>query len=104
MSKLSAFSLKEWIDEHRHLLKPPVGNQVVWKDTDFIVMIVGGPNLRKDYHINETEEFFHQLEGDMVLRIKEDGEEREDGREQGLELGRPKELTGLLLKQLTLLR
>ena len=77
MSKLSAFSLKEWIDEHRHLLKPPVGNQVVWKNTDFIVMIVGGPNLRKDYHINETEEFFHQLEGDMVLRIKEDGEVRD---------------------------
>ena len=77
MSKLSAFSLKEWIDEHRHLLKPPVGNQVVWKDTDFIVMIVGGPNLRKDYHINETEEFFHQLEGDMILRIKEDEEERD---------------------------
>ena len=76
MSKLSAFSLKEWIDEHRHLLKPPVGNQVVWKDTDFIVMIVGGPNLRKDYHINETEEFFHQLEGDMVLRIKEEAKRR----------------------------
>ena len=71
MSSLNAFSLKQWIDEHRHLLKPPVGNQVVWEDTDTIVMIVGGPNKRKDFHINETEEFFHQLEGDIVLRIKE---------------------------------
>jgi len=74
MSKLAAFSLKEWIDEHRHLLKPPVGNQCVWKDADFIVMIVGGPNQRKDFHVNPTEEFFYQLEGDITLRIKEDRE------------------------------
>jgi 3-hydroxyanthranilate 3,4-dioxygenase len=72
-----AFSLKEWIEEHRHLLKPPVGNQVVWENTDTIVMIVGGPNKRKDFHINQTEEFFHQLEGDMVLRVKENGEYRD---------------------------
>ena len=77
MSTLNAFSLKEWIEEHRHLLKPPVGNQVVWEDTDIIVMIVGGPNKRKDFHINQTEEFFHQLEGDIVLRVKEDGEYRD---------------------------
>ena len=77
MSTLNAFPLKDWIDEHRHLLKPPVGNQVVWENTDIIVMIVGGPNKRKDFHINETEEFFHQLEGDIVLRIKEDDEYRD---------------------------
>ncbi len=76
MSNVNAFSLKGWIDEHRHLLKPPVGNQQVYEDTDFIIMIVGGPNVRKDYHINPTEEFFYQLEGDVSVGIIEDGEKR----------------------------
>jgi 3-hydroxyanthranilate 3,4-dioxygenase len=68
------FNFKKWIDEHRHLLKPPVMNQVVYKDNDdFIVMVVGGPNKRKDFHYNETEEFFYQLEGNMLLKIVEDG-------------------------------
>ncbi len=77
MSKLAALNLKGWIDEHRHLLKPPVGNQCVWKDRDFIVMIVGGPNARKDYHINPTEELFYQIEGDIVVKIMEDGSSRD---------------------------
>ena len=68
------FSLKKWIEENRHLLKPPVGNQQVYKgNDDFIVMVVGGPNSRKDYHYNEGEEFFYQLEGDINLKILEDG-------------------------------
>ena len=68
------FSFKQWIDDHRHLLKPPVGNQTVYSgNDDFIVMVVGGPNKRKDYHFNETEEFFYQLEGNIVLKIIEDG-------------------------------
>ncbi|MBO9698624.1 MAG: 3-hydroxyanthranilate 3,4-dioxygenase [Sporocytophaga sp.] len=68
------FSFKKWIDENRHLLKPPVGNQQVFKgNDDFIVMVVGGPNSRKDYHFNEGEEFFYQLEGDINLKILEDG-------------------------------
>lgn len=68
------FNLTNWINEHRHLLKPPVGNQQVYKDVqDFIVMVVGGPNSRKDFHYNETEELFYQLEGDIVVRIIEDG-------------------------------
>lgn len=65
---LSAFNFKKWIDEHRHLLKPPVGNKVVWKDTEFIVMAVGGPNARTDFHVNQSEEFFFQIEGSMFLR------------------------------------
>jgi 3-hydroxyanthranilate 3,4-dioxygenase len=74
MSKLvQPLNFKAWIDENRHLLKPPVGNKVVWKDGDFIVMVVGGPNSRKDYHYNETPEFFYQIEGDMVLKIMNNG-------------------------------
>ena len=68
---LPPINFKNWIDKNRHLLKPPVGNQVVYEDTELIIMVVGGPNTRKDYHIDEGEEFFYQLEGRMVLRIIE---------------------------------
>lgn len=75
MALQKPFSFKRWIDENRHLLKPPVGNKQVYIDNDdFIVMVVGGPNSRKDFHYNETEEFFYQLEGDIVLRVVDDGE------------------------------
>ncbi len=78
MAIQSPFSFKKWIDENRHLLKPPVGNRQVYVgNKDFIVMVVGGPNSRKDFHYNETEEFFYQLEGDIVLRIVEDGKIRD---------------------------
>ena len=69
MSKLSAFNFTKWIDEHRHLLKPPVGNQQIWEDADLMVTVVGGPNKRTDYHDDPVEEFFYQLEGDMVLKL-----------------------------------
>ncbi len=71
-----AFKLQDWIDQHRHLLKPPVGNKCI-VDGDFIIMIVGGPNARTDYHQEEGPEFFHQLEGEMVLKIQEDGKVRD---------------------------
>ena len=68
------FNLKKWIDEHRDLLKPPVGNQCVYKDAEnFIVMVVGGPNARKDYHYNESEELYYQVEGNIVLKIIDEG-------------------------------
>ena len=70
---LQAFNLRRWIDENRHLLKPPVGNKLVFRDSDFIIMVVGGPNSRKDYHVDPSEEFFFQLEGDMVLKTIQDG-------------------------------
>ncbi len=69
-------NLKKWIGENRHLLRPPVGNQVVYKDSEFIIMVVGGPNARKEFHYNEGEEFFYQLEGDMQLPIRENGRTR----------------------------
>lgn len=74
MGRLSAFNFKAWIDEHRHLLKPPVGNKMVYEDADLMVTVVGGPNKRTDYHDDPVEEFFYQLEGDMVLKLY-DGEE-----------------------------
>lgn len=63
----------KWIEEHRPVLKPPVGNAQIWANTDFIVTVVGGPNVRTDYHDDPFEEFFYQLQGDMVLRILQDG-------------------------------
>jgi len=71
------FNFSRWIDEHRHLLKPPVGNKVIWQDQDFFCMVVGGPNQRTDYHIEEGPEFFYQIEGDLVLKIQDDGVPRD---------------------------
>ena len=71
----SPFNLDKWISENRHLLKPPVGNKNLYIEAEgFIVMIVAGPNARKDYHYNETEELFYQLEGDIVVKTQQDGE------------------------------
>ena len=73
MEPLQPLNFKRWIDENRHLLKPPVGNKRVFRDGDFIIMVVGGPNARKDYHVDPGQEFFYQLEGDMVLKTMQDG-------------------------------
>jgi 3-hydroxyanthranilate 3,4-dioxygenase len=71
------FNLNKWIEENRDLLKPPVGNKNLYKDAgDYIVMIVAGPNARKDYHYNETEELFYQLEGEIEVHIQEEGKKR----------------------------
>lgn len=83
MAVAAPFNLMKWIEDHRDILKPPVGNATVYQDTDFIVMIVGGPNSRKDYHYNEGEELFYQLEGDIVLKIVDEGEPRDIQIKQG---------------------
>ena len=70
-------NLQDWIASNRHLLKPPVGNKVIWQDQDFICMVVGGPNARTDYHVDEGPEFFYQLEGEMRLRIQQDLQARD---------------------------
>ncbi len=77
MKSLTAFNLQKWIEKHRHQLQPPVCNRQVFEENDFIVMIVGGPNSRTDYHVDEGPELFYQLEGRMVLKVVEDGELRD---------------------------
>jgi len=77
MAIQAPFNLNKWLEENRDLLKPPVGNKNLYKDAgDYIVMIVAGPNARKDYHYNETEELFFQLEGNIEVHIQEDGKKR----------------------------
>jgi len=74
MAIAKPFNFQKWIDDNRHLLKPPVGNkQIYLENDDFIAMVVGGPNSRKDYHFEEGEELFYQLKGNIVLKIIEDG-------------------------------
>ena len=74
MKIAAPFNLQKWIDENRDLLKPPVGNKNLYNEAgDYIVMIVGGPNARKDYHYNETEELFYQLEGDILVKTQQEG-------------------------------
>ena len=71
---MKPLNFRKWIDEHRDLLKPPVGNAQIWEgDRDFMVTVVGGPNARTDYHINQGEEFFYQVEGEINLRLLQQG-------------------------------
>lgn len=74
MKALQAFNLQHWIERHRSVLRPPVGNKRVFEDGDFIIMVVGGPNARQDYHVDPGEEFFYQLEGDIVVRTMQAGQ------------------------------
>ena len=71
---LPPFDFAHWVEENRHLLMPPVGAKKVFENAEFFIMVVGGPNARKEYHINQGEEFFWMLEGDMVLKVVDEGE------------------------------
>ncbi len=70
---LAPFNLHQWINENKHLLKPPINNKLIYEDAEFIIMAVGGPNARKDYHYNESEEFFYQIQGDIQVKLQIDG-------------------------------
>jgi 3-hydroxyanthranilate 3,4-dioxygenase len=71
--RLRAFNFQNWINDNRHLLKPPVGNRKVFEDGEMTVQVVGGPNERTDYHDDPVEEFFYQLKGNMVLKVVDNG-------------------------------
>jgi 3-hydroxyanthranilate 3,4-dioxygenase len=73
MSLTPPFDLRRWIEQNRAQLVPPVGNKLLFQDSAFIVMAVGGPNSRKDFHHDPSEELFFQVEGDMVLKTVQDG-------------------------------
>jgi 3-hydroxyanthranilate 3,4-dioxygenase len=74
MQTLTAFNLQGWIDRHREYLRPPVGNRQIFHESEFIIMVVGGPNARTDYHDDPGDEFFYQLEGEMVLKTMQNGQ------------------------------
>ncbi len=77
MAILPPINFLKWIEENKEFLKPPVNNRLVYNNTEFIIMVVGGPNSRKDYHYNEGEEFFYQIKGDIIVKIQENGGVRE---------------------------
>ena len=66
-------NFRQWIEDHREVLRPPVCNRQVFPAGDFIIMVVGGPNSRTDYHDDPGEELFYQIEGDMLLKTMQDG-------------------------------
>lgn len=71
---LKSFNFQRWIAENQKFLEPPVSNKQLFdQQTGMVVMIVGGPNKRVDFHDDPVEEFFYQLKGDMVLKIAEGG-------------------------------
>ncbi len=70
---LLPFNFDTWIAEHQHLLKPPVGNKLLFEESGMVVMIVGGPNQRVDFHDDPVQEFFYQLKGDMILKVWDAG-------------------------------
>ncbi|MCP3902603.1 MAG: 3-hydroxyanthranilate 3,4-dioxygenase [Planctomycetes bacterium] len=71
---LSPMNFQAWVEENKHLMKPPVGNRYLYDGSDFFVMVIAGPNARNDFHITDSEEFFFQIKGDVVVRIREDGQ------------------------------
>ena len=73
MKPLAAFDLWGWIEENRHAFEPPVGNKVIWEDSQFTAMIIRGPNARRDFHVDPSDEIFYMLKGDMILEFMREG-------------------------------
>jgi 3-hydroxyanthranilate 3,4-dioxygenase len=69
---LPPINLMKWVEQNRHLMKPPVSNKYLYDGEDFFIMLINGPNARNDFHQTNSEEFFLQLKGDIVVRIIED--------------------------------
>lgn len=72
-SVMPPINLKKWVAENRDKLKPPVGNKYLYDGKDFFVMVIGGPNARNDFHVTNSEEYFYQAQGDIVVRTREGG-------------------------------
>src|SRR6266511_510250 len=77
MKPLLAFNLWQWVESHRQDFEPPVGNKVIWEDSQFTAMIIHGPNARRDFHVDPSDEIFYMLKGDMVLEYMHDGKRQE---------------------------
>ncbi len=73
MAVMPPINLKEWVARHRDQLRPPVGNKYLYQGRDFFVMVIGGPNARNDFHVTKSEEYFYQVQGDITVRIREEG-------------------------------
>jgi len=73
MPLIPPFNFNAWIDANARFLKPPVSNKLVYEDSGMVVQVVGGPNQRVDFHDDPVEEFFHQIKGDIVLKVAENG-------------------------------
>jgi len=77
MKPLVSFNLWKWVDDNRHAFEPPVGNKVIWEDSQFTAMIIRGPNARWDFHVDPSDEIFYMLRGDMVLEYIQGGRRRD---------------------------
>ena len=59
----TAFNLMKWIAENPDKLKPPLGAKTIFREDDFMVTVVGGPECAHRLSHQPTEEFFFQLKG-----------------------------------------
>jgi 3-hydroxyanthranilate 3,4-dioxygenase len=76
---LMSRGLWDWIEENRESFEPPVGNKVIWEDSQYTAMVIRGPNARRDFHIDPSDEIFYQLKGDIVVEtLDEAGKRRND--------------------------
>ena len=73
MTIQAPFNLDTWLDTNRDQLKPPVGNKLLYEQPGMIAQMIGGPNTRVDFHDDPVEEYFHQMRGDMILKIADRG-------------------------------
>jgi 3-hydroxyanthranilate 3,4-dioxygenase len=83
MKPLISFNLWKWVEDNGHAFEPPVGNKVIWEDSQFTAMIIRGPNARRDFHVDPSDEIFYMLKGDMVLEYMENGHRRAQVIRQG---------------------